>query len=493
MVCQVCHYTPALDLAQLGPLAGPEGTIANGRNQLAHPSNSSVMHNHHGAVRRPVPADAAAEPDGRRHHHQPGCASGAARGDLLPVPSGHQRPVPARRHVQRRHAVQRLPRRHGAGGQRLLGRRLAEQPGGLRAGSGQLLRPHQQSAARALGQRAGLRFLPYRDGDRQPGRERSTPSSIPDIDGNVDGIRLRQAFRTDDAKATPIVPTNKRFAEPAVPASFNGFANPGAGNPQLYRVSTGHGGVMCEGCHGATHAEWPNGNPNANDNVTAGQLQGHTGTIIECSTCHQRQQPEPRRFQQEPAGAARLARGGDTNFARGRHESARRTATRTSAAPATARMARVPCSRAWPPTGYWSARRTPRSARMATARCSPRDMRSAASSATITSCNSRSAPGGKDAAQSNPNLGPAGKPRGAFSCLFGALLCMYGSCPPRRAGGHCTGATRRRASQGFGGRQQMQARPIRHRCSRRDLIGSRPWAPIQMTEHRESTTRTCAS
>jgi hypothetical protein len=107
-----------------------------------------------------------------------------------------------------------------------------------------------------------------------------------DTSGNTDGIRLRQAYRAGDAKATPIVPANKRFAEPLVSASFGTFANPGAGNPQLYRVSTGHGGVMCEGCHGATHAEWPNGNPNANDNVTAKQLQGHTGTIIECSTCH---------------------------------------------------------------------------------------------------------------------------------------------------------------------------------------------------------------
>ena len=107
-----------------------------------------------------------------------------------------------------------------------------------------------------------------------------------DVDGNDDGLRLRQAYRSGDAKATPIVPTNKRFAEPAVPASFNGFANPGAGNPQLYRVSTGHGGVMCEGCHGATHAEWPNANPASNDNTTADQLQGHVGTIIECGTCH---------------------------------------------------------------------------------------------------------------------------------------------------------------------------------------------------------------
>jgi hypothetical protein len=107
-----------------------------------------------------------------------------------------------------------------------------------------------------------------------------------DSNGNLDGLRLRQAYRNGDAKATPIVPTNKRFAEPAVPAAFNGTPNKGAGNPQLYRVSTGHGGVMCEGCHGATHAEWPNANPNANDNVTANQLQGHVGTIAECTTCH---------------------------------------------------------------------------------------------------------------------------------------------------------------------------------------------------------------
>ncbi|MBL7001106.1 MAG: cytochrome C, partial [Gammaproteobacteria bacterium] len=44
--------------------------------------------------------------------------------------------------------------------------------------------------------------------------------------------------------------------------------------------------LFCESCHGATHAEWPNANPFANDNVASQQLQGHTGTITECSTCH---------------------------------------------------------------------------------------------------------------------------------------------------------------------------------------------------------------
>jgi hypothetical protein len=110
--------------------------------------------------------------------------------------------------------------------------------------------------------------------------------NIADNLGNVDRIRLRQAWRNGDSKATPIVPTNKRFAEPAVPASFGNFNNPGAGNPQLYRVSTGHGGVMCEGCHGATHAEFDIDGPGSNDDVASVQLQGHAGTIIECQTCH---------------------------------------------------------------------------------------------------------------------------------------------------------------------------------------------------------------
>ncbi len=47
-----------------------------------------------------------------------------------------------------------------------------------------------------------------------------------------------------------------------------------------------HGALPCASCHGATHSTWPNPDPYANDNVTALQLQGHTGTILECSACH---------------------------------------------------------------------------------------------------------------------------------------------------------------------------------------------------------------
>ena len=84
-----------------------------------------------------------------------------------------------------------------------------------------------------------------------------------------DGLRFSAAFRPTDASASPILATNTRFAEEA---------------GKLYRKSKGHGGISCEGCHGSTHAIWA---ANANDNVAATELQGHAGTIAECSACHQ--------------------------------------------------------------------------------------------------------------------------------------------------------------------------------------------------------------
>lgn len=90
-----------------------------------------------------------------------------------------------------------------------------------------------------------------------------------DAMSNSGGIRKRLAFSATDPAATPVLVTNKRFAEE---------------NGKLFRFSEGHGHVACEGCHGSTHAIWPSSE--ANDNVAATQLQGHTGTIIECTTCH---------------------------------------------------------------------------------------------------------------------------------------------------------------------------------------------------------------
>ena len=53
---------------------------------------------------------------------------------------------------------------------------------------------------------------------------------------------------------------------------------------QLYRHSTGHGGVYCEACHGSTHAEFPS--TLAADNAQSIRLQGYDGPVGSCQVCH---------------------------------------------------------------------------------------------------------------------------------------------------------------------------------------------------------------
>lgn len=89
---------------------------------------------------------------------------------------------------------------------------------------------------------------------------------------NSGQIRYTNAFSSNGQWRTPADAT---FAtDPNTPAA--GF--------DLYQFSTGHGGLACEACHGSTHAEYPSSH--ANDNVQSIALQGHEGTIAECSTCH---------------------------------------------------------------------------------------------------------------------------------------------------------------------------------------------------------------
>ena len=327
VVCQVCHYTPALDLAQLGPL-GPENdgplvlngvtvaaSMANGRDQAKNKTMSNVMHSHHGQFTDlfpPMPPAVDAQGNKRSaaitrqilgetcYACHPGtnteCMRGAmanggqvcqdCHGDMQQVGDDFSRDVSPTNvgafHVAADYytnaATPRVP--------------WANEPG---CGS-----CHTGDATNNLAGTANAMVNPT------------------DISGNNDGIRLAQAFRTNDAKATPIVPTNKRFAENVV---AEGTA--ADGNPKLYRVSVGHGGLFCESCHGATHAEWPNANPFANDNVASQQLQGHTGTITECSTCHAGNLDNL-----GTNGSTNSLRGphgmhvvGETNFADGGHES----------------------------------------------------------------------------------------------------------------------------------------------------------------------------
>ena len=316
VVCQTCHYTPALDLAQLGPL-GPENdfaadfvnsdvpggiiespSVANGRDQVKHKSMSNAMHSHHGKL------DVNGLSPGEEGYN-----SGNLLFASMPPAinsQGVRRDPGLTQNILEATCYSCHP------GKRTQCMRGAMANGGLVCQD-----CHGQMAQ--VGDDFSRDVQPTVDGDKGPGKfhlaadfytNPNTPR-VPwanepgcgschtgyatdnlaadanvlvnptDTLGNSDGIRLLAAYRTDDGKATPIVPTNKAFAETVV---AEGAA--ADGNPKLYRVSTGHGGLFCESCHGSTHAEWPTANPNANDNIPASQLQGHSGYIAECQTCH---------------------------------------------------------------------------------------------------------------------------------------------------------------------------------------------------------------
>jgi len=81
----------------------------------------------------------------------------------------------------------------------------------------------------------------------------------------------RRAYESNDIFAAPRLAFNRRFAEQV---------------NTLYRASTEHGGMTCISCHGSPHAIWPVEISQSHDNDIAIDLQGHDGSIIECSSCH---------------------------------------------------------------------------------------------------------------------------------------------------------------------------------------------------------------
>jgi PKD repeat protein len=277
VVCQSCHYTPALDLAQVGP-KGPENDAANanGRDQAKNKSMSNVMHSHHASVR---------DLNGKLMFPQMPPAvdtNGNARDAGLTKTRLNETCYQC--HPGRRTDCLRGAMANGGmvcqdchGQLEQVGNDFSRSVGPDSVGSFELANDfydHTSPTPRVpWANEPGCGSC--HTGDAQDNLySDSTTLGSPN---SSDNIRLVQAFRVGDNKATPIVPSNKRFAENTVAST---------GNPMLYRVSKGHGGVFCEACHGATHGIWPNKNPSSNDNVTAIQLQGHTGPVIECSTCH---------------------------------------------------------------------------------------------------------------------------------------------------------------------------------------------------------------
>ncbi|HBE92733.1 MAG TPA: cytochrome C [Gammaproteobacteria bacterium] len=322
VICQSCHYTPALDLAQVGP-KGLDDADANGRQQTNVRSMSNVMHSHHGVIRIIDNNDgetvSVVESGGRK---------------LFPVMPTAEKDVETgvvanalqRRDVLEATCYQCHPGRRtdclrGAmanggmlcqdchGDMEQVGddftRTVGEVGGGFEL-AGDFYDHTSETPRVPWANEPGCGSCHTGDAMNNLAGTAGAVVNNVDAEGNADGVRLFQAFRSGDAKATPIVPTNKRFAENVIEAenpAVTGPDDPRIGNPMLYRVSKGHEGVFCEACHGATHGIWPNKNPNANDNVTATQLQGHTGTITECDTCH-----PPSAF--EDSGELQLTMGG---------------------------------------------------------------------------------------------------------------------------------------------------------------------------------------
>ncbi|CCQ73354.1 hypothetical protein [Magnetospira sp. QH-2] len=250
--CSQCHYSPALDLAQVGPVDEPQQGD-NGRQQTKHISMSRAMHGHHGAldVTNPVTG-----------------------GPLFPAmpQAGPGRDFETAEAVLQETCYQCHPgkRTQCLRGAMFSGGVVCQDCHGDMAQVGDdFTHAFPDGGGADLSKRVPWASEPA-CGSCHTGDAMDNMADEPTVVAAADGIRLAQAFRTDDPAAMPIKAINGVFAE----------------NESLYRLSKGHGGVMCEGCHGSTHAIWPNANPNANDNLAAKQLQGHSGTLIDCKACH---------------------------------------------------------------------------------------------------------------------------------------------------------------------------------------------------------------
>lgn len=225
VLCAGCHYSPALDLSGSGPTGS----------QVGKPLFSSVMHGYHGKLQSSGQPLFAADITACYECHpgqQTQCQRGAMRSGGMDCIDCH-------------------------GGMLAVGGEYTLQAGGSIDGTND-----------------GGRRRPWKDLPRC--QSCHTGDAVNRLSGaglvaDASGLRLTQAYRTGDNAASPLLATNKRFAEQA---------------GTLYRFSTGHGGLRCQACHGSTHAEWPVADPTANDNTAAKALQGYPGKISDCAVCH---------------------------------------------------------------------------------------------------------------------------------------------------------------------------------------------------------------
>lgn len=259
VLCAQCHYSPALDLSGQGPTPAQQGK----------PTFSSVMHKYHGTLTsggNPVfPPGGTIEQTCYQCH--PGAVTKCLRGAMQTA-----------------------------------GINCNGCHGGMAAVGG----TYPLLAGGSIdGTNDGNPRRPWRDLPRcQSCHTGDAVSYLTGVNLVADPtwpFRLRQAYLTGDPSASSILATNKRFAE-----NIN----------TLYRFSKGHSNITCEGCHGSTHAEWPNAIESSNDNLAAIKLQGYAGKIMECAACH-----KPGSLARTTSGPHGLHNINDARWYDGGHES----------------------------------------------------------------------------------------------------------------------------------------------------------------------------
>ncbi len=247
--CSQCHYSPALDLAQVGPINEPAVGV-NGRQQLRHISMSRAMHFNHGQYTSLFPA--------------------------MPLPKSAGRTLATQTEILDQTCYQCHPGKQtkclrgamGAGGVV-----CQDCHGDMKQVGNDFTVNLPSNGLLDLTRRVPWAMEPKCQSCHVGDAKTVTTMNRADHIVAPDGIRNLLAFTKSSAATASVA---------IIDAPASRFAE----NQKLYRLSQGHGGVLCQGCHGGTHAEWPNPNAAANDNIAASQLQGHSGTLIECTTCH---------------------------------------------------------------------------------------------------------------------------------------------------------------------------------------------------------------
>jgi PKD repeat protein len=265
--CSQCHYSPALDLAQAGPVDEPEQG-PRGRQQRHHISQSRAMHEHHGEFTDLFP-EMPAPTDSQRTYEQTLNPVNAFELGILEDTCYQCHPGKNTKCLRGAMFQGGMVCQDCHGNMKEVGNDFTEK-----------FATNPYPAGADLTKRVSWANEPACQSCHTGDAVTNKTGSYPSLKA-PDGIRLLQAYtsktHTDGTPVAEVIksPTS-RFAE----------------NRSLYRLSQGHGGVKCEGCHGSTHAEWPvtprEGPFVANDNLAARQLQGHDGKIQECDVCHQR-------------------------------------------------------------------------------------------------------------------------------------------------------------------------------------------------------------